>query len=148
MDSRGPREDGEEEQTGEVGTLQSRVKAKIKPILDLVRATPLGSGFLALNLGLLAKGVDLGYAPFIAMPVVGAAVSWRLASNQQRLRRRLEELYAQQGYSDRLFKATTREWCDRQVGRVVAANHGHLGDYVRLCEENKKDSSLTWLPHF
>lgn len=145
----GPREDQEEEQTGEVESCQSGIKVRVKPILDTIRATPLGSGFLALNLGLMAVGAYHESICFAAAPILGGAISLRLAYNQQWLKKRLEELCVTEGgYSDRLFKATTGEWCDRQTARVVAENQGKLEEYTQLCEQNKERATLTWLPHF
>lgn len=53
------------------------------------------------------------------------------------VKKRLENICQKRGYSDWAFRFTVGAWCDEHVAKMVAKKHGHLEEYLKLCEKEK-----------
>lgn len=88
------------------------------------------------------------YATFLglsACAMAGAGVYH--ARRNFRLKSRLEEALARYGWDERVFKDSIKEWCGRQVGRVVC-DHAGLSEQYRLLEDSTRgEQEFSWFPN-
>lgn len=70
-----------------------------------------------------------------------------LAAKQLARARTLERVLDERGYDDRFLNLYTKEWCARQTARVICEETGVLPQFENLCEREKLNSDLTWVPH-
>lgn len=70
----------------------------------------------------------------------------QLAARSFRLRERLEDSLAEQGYNERIFATTIPDWCTRQTAIVACEQFDAVAAYTQLCEQSTEDAHFTWLP--
>ncbi len=125
----------------------------IKRSVDALRTAPFGFSLIGLTilngpvLALTENGAEA--LDLLVIPLDGAsvAIGGIFVVRQYRLRRRLEDSIERNGYDDRLFDPTTKEWCNRQTARVVCGNSGDLAQYEALCEQKRATNELPRMPH-
>lgn len=78
---------------------------------------------------------------------VGVFGGLALAAKQLARARTLERVLDEHGYDDRFLDLYTKEWCARQTARVICEEKGVLPQFENLCEREKLNSDLTWVPH-
>jgi hypothetical protein len=133
-----------------VSVISSRLTFRtiLHRILDCARTAPFGvtiAGMGLLNTALYSHSQDYSA---IATHLIGFSCGIFIIQKQYQLRARLENICQKRGYSDRAFQLTTKEWCDRQTARIAAEKHGHLSEYIALCDRYKEKSHFTNIRHF
>jgi len=137
-------------QTNAVNIIRRRMIKKIKTgleyIADLYRIAPLGEFVLLFNAPQIPFNYDRPI--LLACNIFGSVAGAAIMARQFKLKRRLDNSISEQGYQDRIFETTIPSWCNRQTARTVAKRHGHLDDYIALCESNKDKMNLPDMTYF
>lgn len=106
-----------------------------------------GGGLLATDaINLEPAAID----PFIdGLGIAAFAASTLLIARQFRMRSRFEQTLDENGYDDRYFAYTTREWCVRQTAKVVCENAGVEAEFNDLIAKKRErgELDLAWIPN-
>lgn len=124
--------------------------------IETFRTAPLGISFAIASLcmtgGLVAQAVQEDSSTAsevipIAISTANISLGISAARKQFKLRGRVENFIENHGFDERYFTRTTAEWCDRQTTRVACEKYGMLDKYVVVCDNNKQNDYLTYIPH-
>lgn len=117
------------------------------PIALLGVAASSGMSALMIEVASDVQGSDevltLGTAGFTAALALRGIY---LTSRSFKLRDRLENSLATNGFNDRIFATTTPDWCTRQTALVACEQFDKASDYQALCEQYEDQSKFTSIP--